>query len=123
MRLKIIASCRIALLGVLIAVLFTFAWAEETPLPREKLMSILPNAANFLKKKAELTPDKVASIEAEIGTALQAEDLKPTFYIAVNENNKPIGLALLVAVKGPNGVISGGAVSYTHLTLPTKRIV
>ena len=108
MKPKAITSCRIALLSMLIGILFTFAWAEETPLPREKLMSIVPNAANFLEKKAELTPEKVASIEAEIGTALQAEDLKPTFYIAVNEQNKPIGLALLVAVKGPNGVISGG---------------
>ena len=53
-------------------------------------------------------PEKAASIEAEIGAALRAEDLKPTFYIAVNENNKPIGLALLVNIKGPNGVISGG---------------
>ena len=108
MKPKAITSCRIALLSTLIAVLFSYAWAEEIPLPREKLMSILPNAANFLEKKAELTPDKVASIEAEIGTALQTEDLKPIFYIAVNEQNKPIGLALLVAVKGPNGVISGG---------------
>ena len=108
MKPKAITSCRIALLSMLIAILFTFAWAEETPLPREKLISILPNAANFLKKKAELTPDKVASIETEIGTELQPKDLKPTFYIAVNEHNKPIGLALLVAVKGPNGLISGG---------------
>ena len=95
-------------LSVLIAVSFTFAWAEETALPREKLATIFPNAVNFLEKKADLTPEKVASIEAEIGTALQAEDLNPTFYIAVNEQTKPIGLALLVTVKGPNGVISGG---------------
>ena len=103
-----VASCQIALLSVLIAVSFNVAWAEERALPREKLTSILPNATNFLEKKADLTPEKVASIETEIGATLRTEDLKPTFYIAVNENNKPIGLALLVNVKGPNGVISGG---------------
>lgn len=108
MKPKAITSYRIAFLSMLIAILFTFAWAEETPLPREKLMSILPNATNFVEKKADLTSEKVASIEAEIGTKLRPEDLKPTFYIAVNENKKPIGLALFVNIKGPNGIISGG---------------
>ena len=108
MKLKTVASCRIALLSVLIAVSFTVAWAEETTLPNEKLASIFPNAKNFIEKKADLTPEKVASIEEEIGTTLRPEDLKPTFYIAVNESKKPQGLALFLAVKGPNGVISGG---------------
>ena len=108
MKLKTVASCRIALLSVLIAVSFTVAWAEETTLPNEKLASIFPNAKNFIEKKADLTPEKVASIEEEIGTTLRPEDLKPTFYIAVNESKKPLGLALFLAVKGPNGAISGG---------------
>ena len=109
MKLKAVASCRIALLSsVLIAVSLTLAWAEESTLPNEKLASIFPNAKNFIEKKADLTPEKVASIEEEIGTTLRPEDLKPTFYIAVNENKKPQGLALFLAVKGPNGVISGG---------------
>lgn len=108
MKLKAVASCRIALLTVLIAVSFTLAWAEETTPPNEKLASIFPNAANFVEKKAELTPEKVTALEAEIGTKLRPEDLKPTFYIAVDENKKPMGLALFLAVKGPNGVISGG---------------
>lgn len=108
MKPKAVVSCRIALLSVLIAVSATLAWGQETTLPNEKLASIFPNAANFLEKKADLTPEKVASIEEEIGTTLRSEDLKPTFYIAVNENNKPMGLALFPAVKGPNGIISGG---------------
>ena len=108
MKPQAITSCQIALLTVLIAVLFTVAWANETGLPREKLASLFPDAANFVEKKADLTPEKVASIEEEIGTKLRPEDLKPTFYIAVNENNKPMGLALFLSVKGPNGVISGG---------------
>ena len=107
MKSIIVVSCRIALIGVLILVSFTVAWAEEPPLPHEKLTSLFPNAANFVVKKADLTPEKVASIEAEIGTKLRPEDLKPTFYIAVNENKKPIGLALFVSVKGPNDLISG----------------
>ena len=108
MKPKAVVSCRIALLSVLIAVSATLAWGQETTLPNEKLASIFPNAANFLEKKADLTPEKVASIQEEIGTTLRPEDLKPTFYIAVNENNKPMGLALFLAVKGPNGIISGG---------------
>ena len=108
MKSKTVASCQIALLSWLIAIPFTVAWADETPLPSEKLASIFPNAKNFVEKKADLTPEQAASIEAEIGATLRPEDLKPTFYIAVDENKKPIGLALLVGVKGPNGVISGG---------------
>ena len=108
MKSKTVASCRIALLSALIAVSFTIAWAEETTLPREKLAAIFPNAKNFVEKKEDLTPEKVTAIEEEIGTTLRPEDLKPTFYIAFNENESPIGLVLFVAVKGPNGVISGG---------------
>jgi hypothetical protein len=108
MKLKVIASCRIAFLGWLTVVLFNIAWAEDAIIPSEKLAAIFPNAKNFVEKKSDLTPEKVTSIEAEIETNLRPEDLKPTFYIAVNENEKPIGLALFVAVEGPNGVINGG---------------
>ena len=108
MKFKTAISYQIALLSWLIVVSFTVASADEKTLPREKLASIFPDAANFVEKKAELTAEKVDSIEAEIGTTLLPEDLKPTFYIAVDENNKPIGLALFLAVKGPNDVISGG---------------
>ena len=108
MKLKTVASCQIVVLTLLIAGLSTIAWAEETTTPSEKLASIFPKAKNFVEKKSDLTPKKVASIEAEIETKLRPEDLKPTFYIAVDENKKPMGLALLVDVEGPNGVISGG---------------
>jgi Na+-translocating ferredoxin:NAD+ oxidoreductase RnfG subunit len=108
MKPKTVASCRIALFSWLAVALFTVAWAEETTVPSEKLAAIFPNAKNFVEKKSDLTPEKVTSIEAEIETNLRPEDLKPTFYIAVDENKKPVGLALLVAVEGPNGIISGG---------------
>ena len=108
MKPIIVVSRQIALIGVLILISFTVAWAEEPPLPHEKLMSLFPNAANFVVKKADLTPEKVASIEAEIGTKLRPKDLKPTFYIAFDKHKTSIGLALFVDVQGPNGVISGG---------------
>ena len=108
MKLKTVASYQIALFSWLAVALFTVAWAEETTVPSEKLAAIFPNAKNFVEKKSDLTPEKVTSIEAEIETNLRPEDLKPTFYIAVDENKKPVGLALLVAVEGPNGIISGG---------------
>ena len=107
MKFKAVVSCRIALLSVLAAILVTVAWAEETALPGEKLATIFPDAANFVEKKAELTPEQAASIEEEIGPKLHPKDLKPTFHIAFNENKKPVGLALFVDVKGPNGLISG----------------
>ena len=108
MKFKAVVSYRVVLLSWLVVALLTVAWAEETTIPKEKLDSIFSDAANFIEKKADLTPSQVGSIEAEIGTKLRPEDLKPTFYIAVNENDKPIGLALLVNVEGPNGIISGG---------------
>ncbi|MYE89693.1 hypothetical protein F4X33_11930 [Candidatus Poribacteria bacterium] len=108
MKLKAAASWRLILFAWFTIPLFSVVWADETTLPSEKLASIFPNAKTFVEKRAALTPEKVAPIEEELGASLRPEDLKPTFYIAVNENNKPIGLALLVAVKGPNGVISGG---------------
>ena len=107
MKFKAVVSCRIALLSVLAAILVTVAWAEETVLPGEKLATIFPDAANFVEKQAELTTEQAASIEEEIGQKLHLKDLKPTFHIAFNENKKPIGLALFVDVKGPNGLISG----------------
>lgn len=107
MKFKAVASCRIVLLSWLVVMLFTVAWAEETNLPIEKLASIFPNVKSFVERKGDLTPEKVVSIEEEIGTTLRPEDLKPTFYIALDENKKPIGLAQFVSVKGRHGVISG----------------
>ena len=52
-------------------------------------------------------------------------------FLALNKLNLNLKKGELRAVIGPNGagkttfldVITGKAVSYTHLTLPTKRIV
>ena len=108
MKARTVAACRFALLMVLTPIFFTTARAEDTPLLREKLASIFPKAANFVEKTAELTPEKVASIEAEIETDLRPEDLKPTFHIAFGEDGKPVGLVLLLTIEGSNGAISGG---------------
>ena len=106
MKYKAVAFCLIALLSVL--PLATVTWADEKTLPSKKLASIFPKAEKFVAKNADLTPEKVASIEQEIGTKFRPEDLNPTFYVAVNEKKKPMGLVLFVDVKGPNGVINGG---------------
>lgn len=105
MRYKVVAFSLIALLSMF--TLVTAAWAAEKPLPDQKLASIFPMAEKFVPKNADLTPEKVASIEQEVGTKLRAEDLKSTFYVAVNDKKKPMGLVLFVEVKGPNGVIHG----------------
>jgi len=84
------------------------AWADEKTIPTKTLASIFPKAKEFVAKNAALTPDKVAPIEKELGAKLAPEDLKPTFYIALNEEKKPMGLVLFVDVKGPHDAINGG---------------
>ena len=81
---------------------------NEKTIPAKKLATIFPKAKKFVTKNVALTPEKVASIEKEIGAKLGSKDLKPTFYIALNEDKKPMGLVLFVTVKGPNGAIDGG---------------
>ena len=81
--------------------------AHETEFPGQKLAAIFPKAKKFVQKRAVLTPDKIAAIEKELGAKLGPEDMKPIFYIPINEKNKPIGLVLFVDVKGPLGVIDG----------------
>ena len=96
MKLKTVASYQIALFSLASCRVYSLSHGRKmTTVPSEKLAAIFPNAKNFVEKKSDLTPEKVTSIEAEIETNLRPEDLKPTFYIAVNENEKPIGLALL----------------------------
>ena len=81
--------------------------AHETEFPGQKLASIFPKAKKFIQKSAVLTPDKIAAIEKELGVKLRPEDMKPIFYLPINEKNKPMGLVLFVDVKGPLGVIDG----------------
>ena len=82
--------------------------SNEKTIPAKRLASIFPKAKKFVTKNVALTPEKVASIEKEIGAKLGSKDLLPTFYIALNEDKKPMGLVLFVTVKGPNGAIDGG---------------
>ena len=108
MRSRAVALCLIVLLGMLTVLSIPVTGAHEKTWPGKKLASMFPKAEKFVAKKAVLTPEKVASIEKEIGTKLRSEDLKPTFYIALNEKKKPMGLVLFVDVKGPHRVIDGG---------------
>ena len=42
-----------------------------------------------------------------LGINSERRDLKPIFYIPINDANKPIGLILFVDVEGPSGIIEG----------------
>lgn len=81
--------------------------AHETEWPGQKLASIFPKAKKFVQRSAVLSSEKVTAIEAELGTELRAEDLKPIFYISISEKKKPMGLVFFADAKGPRGVIEG----------------
>ena len=99
--------------GILLALVFLIVSppllsnAHETEWPGQKLAGIFPKAEKFVQRNAVLTTDKIASIEKELGTKLQAEDQKPVFYIPINEKKKPMGLVLFADAKGPHGAIEG----------------
>ena len=84
-----------------------FSNAQDAEFPAQRLAAIFPNAKKFVQKNAVLTPDKIASSEKEIGDKLRTADLKPIFYIPINDANKPIGLILFLDVEGPSGIIEG----------------
>lgn len=99
--------------SVLLALLFLmvsvplFSNAQDAEFPVQKLAAIFPKAKKFVQKRTVLTPDQIASIEKDIAGKLRTADLKPIFYIPINDANKPIGLILFVGVEGPNGIING----------------
>lgn len=99
--------------SVLFALLFLmvsatlFSNAQDTEFPVQKLAAIFPKAKKFVQKRTVLTPDQIASIEKDIAGKLRTADLKPMFYIRINDANKPIGLILFVGVEGPSGIIEG----------------
>ncbi len=99
--------CILLTLVFLMVSVTLFSNAQNTEFPAQRLAAIFPKAEKFVQKSAVLTLDKIASIEKEIGDKLRATDLKPIFYIPINDANKPIGLILFVGVEGPNGIIEG----------------
>ncbi len=84
-----------------------FSNAQDAKFPVQRLSVIFPKAKKFVQKRTVLTPDQIASIEKDIAGRLRTADLKPIFYIPINNANKPIGLILFVGVEGPNGIIEG----------------
>ena len=99
--------------GVLLVLIFLMlntpllGIAHETEWPGQKLAAIFPKAKKFVQRSAVLTAEKITTIEKELGTKLRAEDLKPIFYIPLNDKKKPMGLVLFSDIKGPRGVIEG----------------
>ena len=81
--------------------------ARETESSDQKLAVIFPKAKKFVQRNPVLAPDKIVSIEKELGVKLRAEDLKPTFHIPISNKKKPMGLVLFADAKGPRGVIKG----------------
>ena len=84
-----------------------FSNAQDAEFPVQRLAAIFPKAKKFVQKRTVLTPDQIASIEKAIAGKLRTADLKPIFFIPINEVDKPIGLVLFVGVEGPNGIIEG----------------
>ncbi|RKU16615.1 hypothetical protein C6503_11870 [Candidatus Poribacteria bacterium] len=81
--------------------------AQDAEFPAQKLVAIFPKTEKFVQKSVVLTPDQITSIEKDIAGKLRTADLKPIFYIPINDVNKPIGLVLFAGVEGPNGIIEG----------------
>ena len=84
-----------------------FSNAQDAEFPVQRLAAIFPKAKKFVQKRTVLTPDQIASIEKDIAGKLRTADLKPIFYIPINDANRPIGLILFVGVEGPKGIIEG----------------
>lgn len=99
--------------GILLALVFLIlstpllSTARETEGADQKLTNIFPKAKKFVQRNPVLAPDKIASIEKELGVQLRSEDLKPIFYIPVSEKKKPMGLVLFADAVGPSGIIEG----------------
>ena len=110
MFFRIYCYRRVSVLLILVFLLVSaplFSNAQDAEFPAQKLTAIFPKAKKFVRKNAVLTPEKIMSIEKEIEDKLRAMDLKPIFYIPINDANKAIGLILFVDVEGPSGVIDG----------------
>ncbi len=110
MFFRIYCCRRISVLLTLVFLMVSaplFSGAQDAEFPAQRLAAIFPKANKFVQKSAVLTPDKIASIEKGIAVKLRTADLKPIFYIPINDANKPIGLILFVDVEGPSGVIDG----------------
>ena len=99
--------------GILLALVFLIlsapllSDAREIEHPGQKLAAIFPTAKKFVQRNPVLTPDKIASIEKELGTKLRPEDLETIFYILISDKEKPMGLVLFADAEGPRGVIEG----------------
>ncbi len=81
---------------------------SENPSPEKTPSLFFPNAQNFVLKSPTLRADMVSSIESALGTQLKPSDLTPTFHIATNSNNKPLGTVLFLDVDSTRGKLKGG---------------
>ena len=81
---------------------------SENPSPEKTPSLFFPHAQNFVLKNPTLLADKVTSIESALGKTLKPSDHMPTFHIATDSNNKPLGTVLFLDVDSPQGELKGG---------------
>ena len=81
---------------------------SENPSPEKTPSQFFPHAQNFVFKNPTLLADKVSSIESALGKTLKPSDHTPTFHIATDSNNKPLGAVLFLDVDSPQGELKGG---------------
>ena len=81
---------------------------SENPSPEKTPSLFFPHAQNFVLKNPTLVADKVSSIESALGKTLKPSDHMPTFHIATDSNNKPLGTVLFLDVDSPQGELKGG---------------
>ena len=105
-------------------ILSVLGYKQDTPWTDEEVQSLYDRNIN------EIRIDEVGSVFDEVD---KSDNFAYTIYQS-RENNKVTGYAIPIAGKGLWGTMYGyfaiepdaetvKAVSYTHLTLPTKRIV
>ena len=106
----ILTLAAMAMPSVASAHLATFGSWEIT---EQHLRTLFPTATKFLAKSVSYTPEQVASIEAELGFKLYPEDVNPTFYIAVKQEQgkqRFLGVTLFIDPRVQPKMLDGAVV-------------
>ena len=82
----------------------------HSPVSRETLKRLFPEADNFVNRKKSLTPEQVLKVEKATGDKVQEVDKNLTGFVAVvkepqTNKMKSIGAVLLVGAEGSTGTI------------------
>jgi hypothetical protein len=97
------------LLGAVLMLWASSAWAHEAEWPGKRLAVVFPKAKKFKSQQVTLTAEQVARIEKETGTRIEGENKAPKFYIAYGDSEKsesgkqPIGAVVFIDAVGQRG--------------------